>query len=300
MAASLRTDQKSYKRVQIDDPAVIRLRELSRMDEELKDDLRRSTNRLWEQLRRFYPQVLQLSPAADDLFVWELLRIAPTPEMGAKMSRHRVEELLAAHRISRFTADEALAILRSSPLKLAPGSREAASERVLLLLPVITLLDKQVRDVERRVKQLLKALCGEQNEETSEVHDLTVMLSIPGVGPGIASTLYSEASRPIRDRDYEALRCYAGTAPVTKQSAKRKAVSMRHACNPRIRQAVHHWANRSIACDPRSRQQYDSLRVAGHLHARAIRGLADRLLSMLIAMLRKGEQYDAERRSVQA
>ena len=122
------------------------------------------------------------------------------------------------------------------------------------------------------------------------------MLSIPGVGPGITSTIYSEASRIIHDRDYHALRCYAGTAPVTRQSAKRRTVNMRQACSSRIRQAVHHWANRSIICDPRSRELYDRLRAVGHGHARAIRGLADRLLSMLIAMLRNGENYDPTRR----
>ncbi len=299
MADSLRTDQKSYKRVQIDDPFVIRLRELSRMETELKDGLRQATNRLWEQLHRNYPQLLQLSSAADDLFVWELLRKAPNPRMGAKLTKSRLQKLLAAHRISRFNADEALIILRSLPLQLAPGAADAASERVLLLLPQIVLLDQQVRNVGRRIKHLLNSI-SDQSTDTSEPHDITLMLSIPGVGPGIASTLYSEASGPIQSRDYGALRCYAGTAPVTKQSAKRKSVNMRYACNPRIRQAMHHWANRSIMCDERSRQHYDRLRAAGHRHPRAIRGLADRLLEMLIAMLRKGEKYDPQRRSLDA
>jgi hypothetical protein len=122
------------------------------------------------------------------------------------------------------------------------------------------------------------------------------MLSIPGIGPGIAATISGEASRLIRDRDYHAFRCYAGTAPVTKQSAKRKTVNMRYACSSRLRQAMHHWANRSIICDSRSRQHYGQLRAAGHHHARAVRGLADRLIGLLIAMLENGERYDSTRR----
>ena len=55
--------------------------------------------------------------------------------------------------------------------------------------------------------------------------------------PDIACTILSEASRPIRERDCHALRCYAGTAPVTKQSGKRRIVSMRQACSARIREA---------------------------------------------------------------
>jgi hypothetical protein len=121
----------------------------SRLDDELKADLRRATNRLWEQLHRYYPQILQLSPAADDLFIWELLRVAPTPAKAAKIRLSRIEKILASHRISRFTVEEAIVILRSSPLRLAPGAAEAASERMLLMLPQILLLDQQIRDVQR-------------------------------------------------------------------------------------------------------------------------------------------------------
>jgi transposase len=170
---------------------------------------------------------------------------------------------------------------------------------MLLLLPQILLLNRQVKDVGRRIKQLLKSLSIKATAMPGSPQDIELILSIPGVGPGIAATIYGEGSRLIRERDYEALRCYAGTAPVTKQSAKRKTVTMRHACSSRIRQAVHHWANRSIICDPRSRDHYafDRLRAAGHHHARAVRGLADRLLALLMTMLKKGEKYDPARRT---
>lgn len=296
LASSLRTDQRSYKRVQVEDATIVRLRELSRLDEELKAELRRGTNRLWEQLHRYYPQILELSSGADDAFVWDLIGKASTPAAAARITRNRVEKILANHRITRFTADEAVAILRSRSLKLAPGAAEAASEHMLLLLPQILLLDRQVKDVGRRIKQLLKSLSIKATAMPGSPQDIELILSIPGVGPGIAATIYGEGSRFIRERDYKALRCYAGTAPVTKQSAKRKTVTMRHACSSRIRQAVHHWANRSIICDPRSREHYDRLRGAVHHHARAVRGLADRLLALLIAMLKKGERYDPARR----
>ncbi len=54
-------------------PEIIRLRELSRFEEELKTELTRITNRLWQQLPRYYPQMLTVSPPADDRFVWDLL-----------------------------------------------------------------------------------------------------------------------------------------------------------------------------------------------------------------------------------
>lgn len=302
LASALRTDRKSFKRVQVDAPEIIRLRELSRLDEELKNELRRATNQLWEQLHRYFPQILKLSSGADDLFVWDLLSKAPTPAKAAKLTPTRVGQILARHRISRFTGQQVVAILKEASLQLAPGAAEAASEHMLLLLPRIYLLDQQIREVERRIAQLLKELPEnvDTNGNALQHRDVDLLLSLPGVGPAIASTILSEASRPIRERDYQALRCYAGTAPITKQSAKHRTVSMRHACSTRIRQAVFYWSTRSIMFDSRSRQHYDRLRAAGHGHARALRGVADRLLAVLTAILQSGKPYDASLRRISA
>ncbi len=293
LASALRTDRKSFQRVQTDDPTVIRLRELSRLDEHLKAELRRATNCLWEQLRRYYPQILKLSSGADDLFVWDLLAKAPTPDKGAKLSAARVGQILARHRITRFSKEQVLEILRSPALHLAAGATDAAAEHVLLLLPRITMLDQQVRDVNRRTARLLKDLPpNTTTDNVPKMRDIDLLLSMPGLGQVIATTMLSEASRPLRERDYEALRCYAGTAPVTKQSAKRKTVSMRRACSSRVRQAVFHWSGLSLMFDSRCRQHYDALRSAGHDHPRALRGVGDRLLAVLVAVLRSGKPFD--------
>jgi hypothetical protein len=71
---------------------------------------------------------------------------------------------------------------------------------------------------------------------------------------------------------------------------------MRNACNARLRTAVYYWASTSINCDSKSRQQYDALRTAGHHHARALRGLADRLLGLLVAMLKHRTTFSNLRR----
>ena len=296
LARSLYTDRQSYRRVEIDSPDLIRLRELSRFEDELKIELRRVTNRLWQQLHRYYPQMLAISPAADDRLMWDLLEAAPTPAEGAKMSSLRVQRILKANRIRKHSADDVLRALKTTPLVLAPGGAEAASEHVQFLLPQLKLLEEQVREVGSRIKRLLSAMV-ETNAGTDQPPcDAGLVLSIPGVGPAVAATLLTEASRPIRERDYETLRCYAGTAPVTRQSGKRKTVGMRQACSPRLRNAVFYWATSSLCCDSRSRKHYDGLRVAGHQHARALRGLADRLLGVLIALLKTQKHFDKARR----
>ena len=98
LASSLYTDRQSYRRVEIDSPDLIRLRELSRFEDELKIELRRVTNRLWQQLHRYYPQLLAISPAADDRLMWDLLEAAPTPAEGARMSSLRIKRIFKANR----------------------------------------------------------------------------------------------------------------------------------------------------------------------------------------------------------
>jgi transposase len=127
-----------------------------------------------------------------------------------------------------------------------------------------------------------------------------VLLSLPGVGRRIGATVLSEASQALAERDYHALRCYAGIAPVTRQSGKKQVVVMRRGCNERLRNAFYHWSRVSTQCDPHSKEHYARLRAKGHSHGRALRGVTDRLLAVLMAMLEAGTVYDASRRTQSA
>lgn len=81
-----------------------------------------------------------------------------------------------------------------------------------------------------------------------------ILLSLPGIGPVIAATMLAEASQPLRERDYQALRNYTGAAPVTKRSGKKKVIVMRYACNEQLRNALYHWSRTSMQKDPRASQ----------------------------------------------
>src|SRR5215831_12842898 len=54
LADAMRTDQPSFRRLRLDEPRLLMLRELSRVEETLLEEFRRSANRLREQLHRFY------------------------------------------------------------------------------------------------------------------------------------------------------------------------------------------------------------------------------------------------------
>jgi hypothetical protein len=70
---------------------------------------------------------------------------------------------------------------------------------------------------------------------------------------------------------------------------------MRRSCNHRLRAALFHWARNSIQLDEHSRVHYQRLRHR-HGYARALRSVADRLLDVLITMLRTRTLYDPDRR----
>jgi transposase len=92
--------------------------------------------------------------------------------------------------------------------------------------------------------------------------------------------------------DPSAIHVASGAAPVTKRSGKSRIVTRRLACNPRLRNALYHWARVAAQHDPRSRAKYAALRLRGHSHARALRSVGDRLLNVACAMLRNGTQFN--------
>ena len=300
---SLRTDQACFHRVQLDSAQMLRLRELSRTQEELQVQENRLSNQLWEQLHRYYPQTLILSPAANEAWLWELIEMAPLPLQAGQLKLAAVKRLLRSHRIRRVSAEEVLEVLRAPALRLAPGAAEAASEHVLLLLPLLRSVHQQDDQVGKRIKRMLEELSasprGEGDGAAQEHSDAAILLSLPGVGQSVGATMLAEASQPLAERDYHALRCYAGCAPVTRQSGKRRLVLMRRGCSERLRNALYYWSLGSLKEDW-ARQYYDRQRASGNTHGGALRSLGDRWLAVLIAMLKTGTLYDAARRGEQA
>jgi transposase len=302
LADALRTDRHCFRRLAIMSGQTIRLRELTRTEEEIKEAINGDSNRLKELLHRCYPQILTLAPAADEPWVWALLDLAPTPAKGRKLHETSVERLLRQHRIRRLSAAEVCQALRSTPLAVAPGTVEAVSEHLAVLLPRLQLAHRQLGQVQKRVEAVLDELdepgesaASPTDENAREHRDVDILLSAPGVGRVTAATMLAQANQAIKERDYHAFRAQAGLAPVTKASGKSCRVEMRRACDRRLRNACYHMARVASMNDPASRGYYTALRQRGHRHGRALRAVADRQLRILCAMLRDDTLFDKTR-----
>jgi transposase len=294
LADSVRTDQPSFRRIQLDEPQLLLLRELSRAEETLLEEFRRSANRLRDQLHRFYPQMLQLCSAADESWLWDLIDLAPTPAHATLLSEEQVQRLLKTHRIRRVKAKEVLTCLQGSALPVAPGAAEAAQAHCAFLLPCLRVLAEQLKACSQQVSALLSTLAEEPGKGEGP-SDVAIVLSLPGVGRKITAWLFAEAAQPLAERDYQVLRTHSGVAPVTKQSGKRRVVVMRRGCNPRLRHALYHMARVSMQRDAHFSNVYMVLRAKGQRHGQALRNIGDRLLRILMAMLRNRTCYDASR-----
>ncbi len=153
LACSPRTDPHCFHAIEVDDPLVMRLRDLTRLDDELRSSFNRNSCQLREQLYRYYPQLLRLSPAANEAWLWALLELAPSPAKARRLKPARIEKLLRAHRIRRLQSADIVNELRAPGFQLAAGTADAASEHALLLIPHLRLIAQQRTELARRASK---------------------------------------------------------------------------------------------------------------------------------------------------
>jgi len=298
---ALRTDPHAFRRLAVEDPVVIELREWSRMNEELQQERTRLANRVRHQLWRYYPQAIELTDdVADDWFL-ELWQQVPTPATAARVRETTIARILKTHRIRRLDAATALQALRQTPLVVAPGTAEAACAHIRAVAARLRLVNQQIKEAHRAIDGLCAKLETPESApgQICEQRDVTILRSWPGIGRIVLATLLTEAPEPLRRRDYHALRALAGTAPVTRRSGKQCIVIRRLACNKRLRDAVYHWSRGAMQRDAIARRRYDELRRRGHGHARALRSVGDRLLYALCTTLERQTLYDPNCKNAQ-
>ena len=115
-----------------------------------------------------------------------------------------------------------MAILKRPALTVAPGTTHAAQAHIATVAERLNLVNRQIKDVTRRLDVLVDQLAGPEIEpgQETEQRDAAILRSLPRVGRIVLATLLAEAHQAIQARDYHALRMLTGVAPVTKRSGK--------------------------------------------------------------------------------
>lgn len=289
LADSLRLDYASFRRVVCPPATIIELRTATRLRTRLVRQRVALTNQLRSQLLECAPHLLSLSHSAGDAWFWDLLGLLKQPGLSS-LSKQKVSGLLKRHRISRVAAEDVVEVLRQPPLLLAPGTREGCALAIAYLLPGLRLVAQQLARIERDIAALLRVLT--EPTADGELPDATIIDSYPGAGVVVVAGLMAEAYGPLMERDRARLRAQSGCAPVTRRSGKSLFVVRRRSVNPHLRDTVFFLADGAMKKDPWAKAYYAAARARGHSHARSLRGLADRILDQILAMLLSGRCFD--------
>jgi hypothetical protein len=190
--------------VQASDPAVVELREWSRLAEELQQERVRLGNRVRQQLWRYYPQLLELADDVAAEWVLALWAMAPTPAKAARLREATLARLLKRHRIRRVDAETASASCAGPRSRWPRASPKRPSCIVRSLVARLRLANREFRQAERKLDELCAAL-SETASATRTAGQATRPSSPPCPGSAGARSPPCSPRRPGRSA--------AGTTP---------------------------------------------------------------------------------------
>ena len=285
LADMVRTDRHNHRPIAGDTEGVEALKVLARAHQRMVWSRGRQTNLLRSTLREFYPAALL---AFDDLSssdALEVLRIAPTPTLGANLSLSKIAAALRRGGRQRRVDESAAKIqtaLRSEQLQAPAAVATAMGATVAANVAVIAEMCAQI------------AQLASELEANFEQHpDAEVVRSLPGLGTVLGARVLGEfGDEPNRYATAKSRENYAGTSPITRASGTKRAVLARHVRNQRLADALYLWAFASITGSPGARRYYDQRRAAGDTHHQALRALGNRLVGILHGCLAHHTAYD--------
>jgi transposase len=214
-----------------------------------------------------------------------VLRVAPTPVLGASLSRSKIAAALRRGGRQRRVEERAVeiqAVLRSAQLQ-APGP--VASAMGASVAASVAVISEMVAQTARLAEELSS---GFEQHPGAEV-----VRSLPGLGTILSARVLGEfGDEPDRYATAKCRKNYAGTSPITRASGTKKAVLARHVRNRRLADAIHLWAFASLNASTGARAYYDARRAAGDGHHQALRALGNRLVGILHGCLAHHVQYD--------
>lgn len=245
----------------------------------------RQVNQLRSTLREFYPAALRAfeNLASNDALA--VLAVAPTPELGRRLSRSKIAAALrrgGRQRRIEQRAEEIQAALRAEHLAAPEVVADAMGAIVASLVAVIASIVTQIDQLETELA-----------DRFDQHPDADIIRSLPGLGMVLGARVLAEfGDDPNRYADAKSRKNYAGTSPITRASGKSHVVVARFVRNRRLADACHQWAFAAITASPGARTFYDDRRAADDTHQQALRSLANRLVGILHGCLRHRSVYD--------
>jgi transposase len=285
LADMVRTDRHNHRPVAGDSELAEAIKVLARAHQTMIWSRTRQSNFLRSTLREFYPAALM---AFDDLTsgdALEVLKVAPTPTLGAGLSRSKIAAALrrgGRQRRVEQRAEEIQQALRAPQLQGPALVATAMGSSVSAAVAVIAIMNAQVVE-----------LAQELDTHFEQHPEAEVVRSLPGLETILSARVLGEfGDEPNRYATAKCRKNYAGTSPITRASGTKRVVLARYARNMRLADAVYQWAFTSMNASPGARAFYDYRRAAGDTHHAALRHLGNRLVGILHGCLVSHSTYD--------
>jgi hypothetical protein len=286
LADLVRTDRHNHRPVAGDSDLAEGVKLLARAHQSAIWGRQRQLNALRSALREYYPGAIaafgtDLS-SSDALAV---LEIAPTPELGRRLSRSKIASALRrggrTRNVERRT-EEIQSALRVEQLEAPAVIAKAHGLITRSALVLISSFNAQIDELEAGL-----------SEHFEQHPDAKVVLSLPGLGTVLGARVLGEfGDDRTRFSGPKSRKNYAGTSPITKASGHSRVVLARFARNRRLADACDQWAFCALTRSPGARRYYDELRARGKTHRQALRQLANRLVGLLHVCLERDVLYD--------
>ncbi len=200
-------------------------------------------------LKLYFPLALELFADLSTSLANRFIRRWPSLDELKKARPAAVRAFCYAHgsRNKKLMERRLQLIAAACPLTTDPGVVEPQLLRVQCLLEHIATLSRMIHTYEQRIQNLVPVVDSDG-----------VFASLPGAGPCFTSRLAvlfgQDRTRYASAAEVQML---TGTAPVTRQSGKKKVVSMRWACSIFQRQTLVEYAVSSLRFSKWARAFYD-------------------------------------------
>lgn len=126
--------------------------------------------------------------------------------------------------------------------------------------------------------------------------DREILLGFPGLGPLPGARVLAETGDDrTRFADARALKSYAGCAPLTRASGKKRFAGRRFVKNNRLKNAGFLWAFSALQASPGANAHYRRRRELGDWHNAAQRHLLNNFLGQLHHCLQARQPFDEQR-----
>jgi transposase len=285
-ADGLRTDGHGWRVLRPEEERTKELRILCRDEVALIEQKTALVNALQAALVEYYPAALEAFDNWTVASSWTFVLQFPTPRDLVRRGQRKWENFLHAQKLYRAeTAQKRLEIFARADQFVSPSEAVTRAKSLLAVCLAKQLLTLQGQLEEYR--QLIEQRFAEHPD-----HDL--FDSLPGGGKTKARLLGELGGDPERFETSDALRAFAGSAPVTEQSGQTRVVYLRRACNKHLRYAMHWLADLSREECAWAAAYYQKKKQQGMKHAAALRCLAGRWQKILWKMIQTGTKYDAE------